>query len=258
MRVRHQFLHGHYARTTAPVAAAGSLLFVHGLGESGLCFEHLLPREELACRRLLVPDLVGYGRTPRDGRPRALADHVDDLVAWLDALGEEKTVVLGHSMGGVIGVMMAERHPDRVEMVIDVDGNTSPGDCVFSGRAAEGTLEEFQAGGLAAMCEDIYRGGLEDPALRDYYASIRLCDPATFHLNGGELVAQSAPEDLGRRRAALEVPLVYVAGAPGGACPRSRELLDEAKVDVKVVEPAGHWPFIDRPDDFLGAIAGLL
>jgi len=256
--VRHEILHGHYARTTAPAEVTGAILFIHGLGESGLCFEHLLAREELACRRLLVPDLVGYGRTPRDGRPRSLEDHADDLVAWLDAVGEEKPIVLGHSMGGVIAVMMAERYPDRVETVIDVDGNTSPGDCVYSGRTASVSSEEFMATGQTAMLEDIYQGGLTDPALRTYYASIRLCDPATLHLNSGELVAQSARENLARRRADLAVPVTYIAGAPGGAAPRSRQLLDEAGVDVREISPSGHWPFIDQSEAFVDLITELM
>lgn len=258
MRVRHQVLHGLYARTTAPAASSGAILFIHGLGESGLCFEHLLGREELACRRLLVPDLVGYGRTPRDGRPRSLDDQVDDLVAWLDEVGEEKPIVLGHSMGGVIAVMLAERHPDRVEKVIDVDGNTSPADCVYSGRAAAMSLEEFVTGGHTAMLEDIYRAGLEDPARRGYYASQLLCDPATFHLNSGELLAQSEAEDLARRRADLSPSLVYIAGAPDGASARSRELLEQAGVDVREISPSGHWPFIDQPEAFVALVTGVI
>jgi len=256
--VRHAFRHGFYLRETAPAEPRGPVLFVHGLGESGLCFERLLTRPELAPWRLLAPDLVGYGRTPTDGRPRSLADHADDLVGLLDALGVTRTVVLGHSMGGVLAVMLAERHPGRVALVVDVDGNTSPGDCVYSGRAAAMTLAEFVGAGRAALLADIERAGRNDEALRGYHASQRLCDPATFHLNSTELVAQSAPEDLARRRAALPVPLVYVAGAPGGACQRTRALLDEARVEVVEIRPAGHWPFIDRPDDFTAALVRVL
>jgi len=223
--VRHTCRHGFYLRETAPGAPRGTVLFVHGLGESGLCFEHLLVRPELAAWRLLVPDLVGYGRTPRDGRPRALNDHADDLVGLLDALEVARTVVVGHSMGGVVAVVLAARCSERVSLVIDVDGNTSPGDCVYSGRAAALSLEAFVAGGHEAMLAEIYRAGLNDAAQRGYYVSQRLCDPVTFHRNSGELLALSQPEDLAHRRAALAAPLVYVAGAPGGACARSRQLL---------------------------------
>jgi pimeloyl-ACP methyl ester carboxylesterase len=256
--VGHDFSHGLYTRVTAPDVPRGTILFIHGLGESGLCFEHLLGRDELAAWRLLVPDLVGYGRTPRDGRPRSLDDHVDDLVAWLDRRGEGQVIVLGHSMGGALAVKLAERHPDRVRLVIDVEGNTSPADCVYSGRAAALPLADFLDHGRTAMLGDIYRAGAADAAQRGYYASQRLCCPETFHLNSRELLARSEPEDLAQRRVALSIPLVYLAGAPGGASPRSRELLAAAGVDVREIRPSGHWPFIDRPDEFLGCLGDLL
>ncbi len=256
--VRHGIVHGLYARTTEPAAPRGALLFVHGLGESGLCFEHLLDRPELAPWRLLVPDLVGYGRTPRDGRARSLAEHAEDLAAWLTRVGVERAVVLGHSMGGVIAVLMAERHPDRVTMVVDVDGNSSLGDCVYSGKAAAMPLEAFTGGGHTQLMDAIYRAGVDDPAQRGYYASQRLCDPAVFHRNSLDLLDESRPETLPARRAALPMPLVYIAGAPRGASARSRQLLDEAGVDVKEIAPSGHWPFIDQPDAFCAALGAAL
>ncbi|HPF70001.1 MAG TPA: alpha/beta hydrolase [Candidatus Krumholzibacteria bacterium] len=259
--VSHQVLHGLYTRQVKPGCTGdgdGCLLFVHGLGESGLCFEHLLDSPALGGRRLLVPDLPGYGRTPRDGRTRSLADSADELAAWLDLCGVRRAAVLGHSMGGVIAVLLAERHPDLVSLVIDVDGNTSPGDCVYSGRAAAMPQAEFIAGGHAAMMDDLYRAGLEDRAQRGYYTSQRLCDPAVFHRHSAELVAASAPEDLARRRAALKAPVVYIAGEPRGACARSRQLLQEAGVDVRAVGPSGHWPFIDQPEAFLAVLADIL
>jgi pimeloyl-ACP methyl ester carboxylesterase len=42
----------------------GTPLWIHGLGESGLCFERVLARPELEAFRHLVPDLPGYGRSP--------------------------------------------------------------------------------------------------------------------------------------------------------------------------------------------------
>lgn len=42
----------------------GTVFWIHGLGESGLCFERVLARPELHGFRHLVPDLPGYGRRP--------------------------------------------------------------------------------------------------------------------------------------------------------------------------------------------------
>ncbi|MCB0991578.1 MAG: alpha/beta fold hydrolase, partial [Acidimicrobiales bacterium] len=51
-----------------------------------------------------------------------LAQHADDAVALLDHMGVETAVFTGHSMGGFVVANAAERHPDRVERLVLVDG----------------------------------------------------------------------------------------------------------------------------------------
>jgi pimeloyl-ACP methyl ester carboxylesterase len=228
---------------------APTVLWLHGLGESGRCFEAIVGHPALARLGALIPDLPGYGASAPAVPPRPLAVVADDLAGWLAARGAPPVVVVGHSMGGVIGVLLAERHPARVSRLVDVDGNVSPGDCTYSSRADAG---------LAALCTFVDELGATDAAHRGYAASLRLADPATFLLHSRELVALSAPGTMAERMARLPVPVTYVAGAPGGACPRSRELLAAAGVPTIAIEPAGHWPFVDRPEAFAAALAGVL
>ena len=82
--------------------------------------------------------------------------------------------------------------------------------------------------------------------------------PEGCYANARELVEVSEPETMAVRLAHLPVPVTYVAGAPDGACARSRELLDGAGVATIEIAPAGHWPFIDQPGVFAGAVATLL
>lgn len=227
------------------------LVFVHGLGESGLCFEHLLAHPGLTGHRLLVPDLPGYGRSAPAAAPLGLADQADLLAEWLSGRGLERPWVVGHSMGGVVGVLLAERHGGRLAGLVDVDGNVSLADCVFSGRAMESTRDEFLAGGFDRLRDTVYRQGARERAHRGYYASMRLADPLQYHLNSAELLEASRPEDMARRLAGLVCPAHYVAGVPRGASERSRELLDAAGVEWTAIEESGHWPFVDQPDRFV-------
>ncbi len=234
-----------------------TLLWLHGLGESSRCFAEIVAHPTLAAARSLTPDLPGYGSTAWPAEPMPLPAIADHLAEWLRRL-TVRPVLIGHSMGGVIGVLLAERHPEAIAHLIDVDGNVSPGDCTFSGRAATFDLTSFISRGFAELQAFVAEGGAGDRALAGYHSSMVLADPRSFHLHAGELVDVSAPETMATRLARLPVPVTYIAGSPGGACPRSRMLLDAKDITRIDIAPAGHWPFIDQPDAFAAAIAGVI
>jgi pimeloyl-ACP methyl ester carboxylesterase len=88
-------------------------------------WEPVLPA--LAPRRCLVADL--YSPSLGDWRDVANADSLaESLVAVLDAEGAAAAVVVGNSMGGILGQLLAARHPDRVaKLVLVGTGATSRG-----------------------------------------------------------------------------------------------------------------------------------
>ena len=54
--------------------------------------------------------------------PFSLASHADDLLTVADHLGCETVPIVGHSMGAFVTAVAAERHPDRVERLVLIDG----------------------------------------------------------------------------------------------------------------------------------------
>jgi len=248
---------GMYLREIGP-AGGTPVVWVHGLGESGLCFEGIVTHPRLGGRRHLIPDLPGYGRSAPQAPPQDFASLADHLVAWLDVRGEGQVDLVGHSLGGVIVLILAERHPDRVRRLVDVDGNKSAADCVYSGRALEWSSDDFVRGGFDALRADIGEAAGSDPAVLGYVRSLALTDGSTFRAHAEELVRLSGLEELAHRLSALEIPARYIAGVPGGAPPRSLALLHAAGLEPIRVEPSGHWPFVDQPDDFAEILEGIL
>ncbi len=256
--IRHSIEQGMFLRSLGEEQLPGPVLWIHGLGESGLCFERVLCHPDLAGWRHLVPDLPGYGRSAWPREPITLPDQASRLAGWLAARDEPPAVLVGHSMGGVLALLMADRHPSCVRAVLNIDGNITLDDCRYSGAAARWAVEDFEAAGFDHQRDEIYRDGLDDPAHRGYYASLRLADPRVFHRHARDLVALSAAGDLARRLANLPMPARYLAGEPNGASPRSVQTLQAAGVPRSTVTPAGHWPFIDQPDAFAHVLAGFL
>lgn len=236
----------------------GAILYIHGLGESGLSLEGIATRPELADWRHVVPDLPGYGRSLWPEEPMPLVAVADMLAARLRSWNAAPAVVLGHSMGGVVATLLGERHPDVVRAVIDVEGNKSLSDCTYSSRADADAREAFLGDGYRKLLDGIWELGADREPLRGYYASMRFADPRTLWLHSTELVAYSREEAMARRLAALGVPALYVAGVPEGAGPRTLALVEESGVPAAILEPAGHWPFLDQPDGFARAVADFL
>lgn len=237
------------------VAGGGTpLVWIHGLGESSRCFDAIAAHPRLAGRGHALVDLPGYGRAPW-AEPATIDETAALLAAWLRARGP--AIVVGHSLGGVLATLVAERAPDAVRAVIDVDGNVSEGDCTFSSKIAAYGEDAFAAVGHDLLWTQLAREP-DDRALRGYAASLAFADPRQVWRHAVDLVALSKGETLAARRAALAVPFTFVAGAPRGICARSRALLAAAGVPIVDVEPAGHWPFVDQPDRFADAVAATL
>lgn len=71
---------------------------------------------------LIAPDLRGRGGSADLPGPFGMAAHAADCAAVLDHLGTGPVTLVGESMGGFVGVVLAARRPDLVERLVLVDG----------------------------------------------------------------------------------------------------------------------------------------
>lgn len=92
------------------------MVLLHGLTASGANWAPVAP--VLASRyRVYAPDLRGHGASDWPGEYR-FDSLVADVVGFLDALALDRVVLVGHSMGGVVGYLLAARYPERVGALV--------------------------------------------------------------------------------------------------------------------------------------------
>jgi pimeloyl-ACP methyl ester carboxylesterase len=65
-------------------------------------------------------DLRNHGRSPHDP-DMSYESMVGDVIEWMDEQRIAKAAVMGHSMGGKVAMLLACRHPERVEHLFVVD-----------------------------------------------------------------------------------------------------------------------------------------
>ncbi len=119
--VAHRFVETNGIRMHVAEQGSGPLvLLLHGFPESWYSWRHQLRALADAGYRAVAPDQRGYGQTDR---PAAAEQYtqlhlVGDVVGLLDALGEERAVVVGHDWGGPVAWNTALFRPDRVRGVV--------------------------------------------------------------------------------------------------------------------------------------------
>jgi 3-oxoadipate enol-lactonase len=101
-----------------PDPSAPWLLLLHGWTASA-DLQYFTAYEALAEHWSFVAiDHRGHGRGLRSTVPFTLEDAADDAAAVVRALGIERVVAIGYSMGGPISMYLARRHPDLVEALV--------------------------------------------------------------------------------------------------------------------------------------------
>jgi pimeloyl-ACP methyl ester carboxylesterase len=93
--------------------AGPDVVLLHGIPTSPPLWRRVLPL--LSGVRALAWEMVGYGLSWAAGRERdiSLATQADYLLGWLDSLGIERAVYVGHDLGGGVAQIAAVRAPDR-------------------------------------------------------------------------------------------------------------------------------------------------
>jgi aminoacrylate hydrolase len=99
------------------------LILSAGLGGSGSYWLPNVPALANAGHRVILYDHRGTGRSDR-ALPDIVTveDFTDDILALIDALGLERTSIIGHAAGGVAGLRLAHIAPERLDRLVVVNG----------------------------------------------------------------------------------------------------------------------------------------
>lgn len=101
---------------------APPLMLIHGLGDDADTWRHLLPR--LAkWYHVVALDLPGFGRSDKPPRAYTVPFFRDVIWELMDMLGIDRAVLVGHSMGAVIGQSVALAYPERVTRLVLIGGS---------------------------------------------------------------------------------------------------------------------------------------
>lgn len=93
------------------------VIFVHGVTDSWRSFEQVLPLLSEGVHAFAI-SVRGHGESSRPDRGYRFSDMSADLLAFMNAVGLERAVIVGHSMGAMVAQRFAIDHPGRVSRLV--------------------------------------------------------------------------------------------------------------------------------------------
>lgn len=241
-----------YRRGSKPL----TLVLVHGLGGSKEYLQGILNVADLLEFNILIPDLVGFGDTPA---PKGFtytmqeqANAVRNLIDELNITGD--MAIIAHSMGGPIGVMLAETLGNRAKAILYAEGNIDFDDCFSSNLViTRYTLEEYKAKGFAKSLDILRKQG----NVGGIVSSQERAGAETIYLSSKDLVKVSSEDTLVERLTALKIPVLAIYGEMNRGKWTSEKKLGVLFPLVFIPE-AGHMMMVDNPDAFYIEVAAFI
>ena len=208
---------------------------------------------------VLAPDLPGHGRSA--GNPLStIADMADWTAALIEAAGATSARLVGHSMGSLIALETAARHPARVSglSLIGTAATMTVGPDLL--RAAEANdqaaIDMVSIWGLGFQAE---LDGSLAPGLWMHSGAQRVleqCRPGVLY---NDLAACNAYQGALAAAATITVPATLILGERDMMTPaKAGKALAAAIPHAKtiVLPGAGHMMMVERPDELLAALQG--
>lgn len=235
------------------------LVLLHSMGMDGHGFDTFSDalQEEY---QVLAFDILDHGDSEKPKEPVSLGEHAEIMRDAYRQLGFEPNVLVGHSVGGMIGMVLAAEHPDDLRGLVLVD--IAPFE--MTGRPARPPPPEFFSDEEEARSYIRQRyPGFTPEAVenRVKHAFVR-DEKGRLKLKGtGATIRPSLAVDLWPYVERMETPTLLIMGSESDLV--TDETLKRMKktmsrLEVVTVEGATHMVPQDKPEEFEHHVRGFL
>ena len=231
-----------------------TLLYLHGLGCLKNDFIGAVTREELKDYTLVSFDFPGCGNSPY---PENVNLGIDDLVEitkiMVFELSLNNLVIIGHSMGGLIGLLYIKRYGKDTKGFINVEGNLAPKDCMFSREVIEPSFREFKEEVFPNLKKKLFHSG--NRGFKKYAETLeKYSSPKAFFDYSPSLVDYSDHGDLISLFNELKIFKLFIYGSENRWLPHIKKL----RCKIIEIPLSNHFPFYDNPEEFYRAVSDFL
>ncbi len=233
--------------------AGDDLLLLHGWGASSAVMAPMQQRFAASARVTNV-DLPGFGASERPQHAWSVYDYADFVEELIQALGLRSPVILGHSFGGRLAIILGSRGVGSRLILTDAAG-------ILPRRGAAYYLRVYSYKAVKQL--------LRLPGIRRYRERVldlwRKSNPSSDYNQAQgvmrEIFVKCVNEDLQPLLQQIKQPVLLIWGADDTATPLSDGRLMEQLIPdagLVVFEHCGHYSFLDDPPRFYAVVEYFL
>lgn len=231
------------------------ILFLHGFGSTKEDYADIVRYPDFDGHPFLSYDAPGCGGTHCDDLSRlSIPFLVDTARAMLDALSIDRFHLVGHSMGGLTALMLAQAEPSRVLSFVDIEGNLAPEDCFLSRQ-----IVDFPSDDPEAFFEAFIARTAESPAYSSALYATGLRHKVRAAAVPGIFRSMVHLSDHGALLDAflgLPSPRMFMYGEQNAGL-SYLPFIESRGVRLCEVEHCGHFPMYSNPPAMWHAIAAF-
>jgi pimeloyl-ACP methyl ester carboxylesterase len=239
-----------YALYQGDVRGKRNLVLVHGAGGSHLDWP--APLRRLREANVYDLDLPGHGRSEGTGRG-SIAAYRDFLLTFLDALGLERVIAVGHSMGGAICLDFVLHYPDRLAGLILVGSGAR---LRVAPAILTGILSDFEAT-VDLVCDYAYGPSASEQLKRLGRRRLLETSPEVLHDDYAACDAFDVMERLGEVRC----PTLIIGGTADRLTPPKYSIYLRDHIpaaELVLVDAAGHMVMLEKPEVVARAVSKFI
>jgi pimeloyl-ACP methyl ester carboxylesterase len=246
------------------VGTGSPVVLIPGLASSPAVFDQLAATIGKD-HRLIFVHVNGFAGSPAGPSDQLIPGAVDELAGWLAANHIQQPAVIGHSMGGLMTMMLAKAHPQAVGRMMVVDALPFYG-MLFGPQATPEVVrpmvEKMRAGMVSGAVPMTPPPGMtnNDAGKALVTQWLKASDPKIV----GEALVEDATTDIRADLPGLKQPLTVVYAVQSAErAPMTKAIYagaykDAATAKLVPIENSEHFIMLDQPKAFADAVRDFL
>jgi pimeloyl-ACP methyl ester carboxylesterase len=235
-----------------------TLVYLHGLGSTKKDFLGAFDSPLFREYTLLSFDFPGSGGSSYpEELDVTMLDLVEVTAQLFSQFDLENITLIGHSMGGLVGLLYADSYPEQVRQFINIEGNLAPEDCgVFSRRSVDYPSRGREGEYFKRVIAETSK--IDQAGYREFAETFGSnVEPRAFFDYCRSIVAYSDNRHLLDIFAELECPTLFIHGEENSSLSYIPQLQQEG-VRVASIAASSHFPVLTNPSALFRAIAGFV